>query len=387
MVRLHLALQAARRPRPAWWRPRRSRPVAGPRTARPAARAPGPGPGAPRAAGRRTERWISASVWSTESWTWAAIWARSSASARAWRSAMRSRTRLSHQGPKMITLAATTRTAPPTGRSAATVVWPSTSSTIPPAPIRTPTATRAMSQRRPPPWVSAPRSGTTSWSMKAFSDSLALRQIRISTPRARKVGHPMNPTKAEVQGARDELHRDQHRDEDGGDQADAAAVVDGARVDVGGLALHGDQQPRHGVDEHHHAAADGEQHEADAHPGGVDPGRRRDGAAHAAEDAVVRGPAQACAASCRRGGLMVPAASRSRARPGTTSARRSRPIPLRAAAHRPIGGTHVPGADRGGSVGRPPSVSGRVPGSGASVPLRSHDDRACPATVGYQGHP
>ena len=138
---------------------------------------------------------MSARVWSTESWTWAAIWARSSASARAWRSAMRSRTRLSHQGPKMMTLAATTSAAPPTGRRAATVVWPSTSRTIPPAPMSTPTATRAMSQRRPSPWVSAPRRGTTSWSMNAFSDSSALRQMRTTTPTARKVGHPMNPTK------------------------------------------------------------------------------------------------------------------------------------------------------------------------------------------------
>ena len=60
----------------------------------------------------------------------------------------------------------------------------------------TPRATRAMSQRRPSPWVSAPRRGTTSWSMNAFSDSLALRQIRTTTPMARKVGQPMNPTKA-----------------------------------------------------------------------------------------------------------------------------------------------------------------------------------------------
>ena len=53
VVGLDLALQQRRRPRPAWWRPRRWRPVAGPRTARPAARAPGPGPGAPRSGGRR----------------------------------------------------------------------------------------------------------------------------------------------------------------------------------------------------------------------------------------------------------------------------------------------------------------------------------------------
>ncbi len=94
----------------------------------------------------------------------------------------------------MITLAPMTSAAPPTGRSLASVVWPSTSRTIPAAPIRTPRTTRAMSQRRRRPWVSAPSSGTTSLSMNAFSDSLALRQMRMTTPTARKVGHPMNPT-------------------------------------------------------------------------------------------------------------------------------------------------------------------------------------------------
>ena len=52
-----------------------------------------------------------------------------------------------------------------------------------------------MSQRRPRPCVSAPISGATSLSMKAFSDSLALRQMRTTTPNARNVGHPMKPTK------------------------------------------------------------------------------------------------------------------------------------------------------------------------------------------------
>ena len=58
---------------------------------------------------------MRARVWSTESCTWAAIWARSSARARAWRSAIRSRTRLSHHGPNTTTRAPTTRRAPPTG--------------------------------------------------------------------------------------------------------------------------------------------------------------------------------------------------------------------------------------------------------------------------------
>ena len=94
----------------------------------------------------------------------------------------------------MMTLAPMTSAAPPIGRSAATVVWPSTSSTIPQAPIRMPTTTRARSRRRPPPCVSPPNNGTTSLSMNAFSDSLALRQIRMTTPTAKMVGHPMKPT-------------------------------------------------------------------------------------------------------------------------------------------------------------------------------------------------
>ena len=137
---------------------------------------------------------MSASVWSTESWTWAAICARSSARARAWRSAMRSRTRLSHHGPKMTTLAAMTRAAPPTGRSAAT-------------------GRVALDQQRDAGGAdehagddagdepaaatavgAAPNSGTTSLSMKAFSDSVALRQMRTTTPTAKNVGHPMRPT-------------------------------------------------------------------------------------------------------------------------------------------------------------------------------------------------
>ena len=60
--------------------------------------------------------------------------------------------------------------------------------------MSTPATMRATSQRRPRPWVSAPNSGTTSLSMKAFSDSLALRQMRTITPTARNVGHPMRPT-------------------------------------------------------------------------------------------------------------------------------------------------------------------------------------------------
>ena len=235
---------------------------------------------------------MRASVCSTESWTWAAICARSSARARACRSAMRSRTRLSHHGPKMTTLAAMTSAAPPTGRRAATVVWPSTRSAIPAAPISTPATTRAMSQRRPRPWASPPNNGTTSLSMKAFSDSLALRQMSTTTPMAKKVGHPTRPMNGDVQAGRDELHRDEQWDQDGGDRPDASPIVGGARGDVGVLALNRDQDPGHGVDEDHHSAGDGQQDEPDAHPHGVDARGPRDGAADAAQDSVVRSPAQ-----------------------------------------------------------------------------------------------
>ncbi len=95
-----------------------------------------------------------------------------------------------------------------------------------------------------------------------------------------------------VQRARHELHRDEERDQDGGDQADPAPVVDGAGVDVGALALHRDEQPRHGVDQHHHPAADGEEHEPDADPHGVDARRARHRAAHATQHPVVGAPPQ-----------------------------------------------------------------------------------------------
>ena len=106
-------------------------------------------------------------------------------------------------------------------------------------------------------------------------------------------GRPSEETdERDVQRGRDELHRDQQRDEDGGDRPDAAAVADGAGVDVVGLPLHRDQQPGHGVDEHHHAAGDRQQDEADAHPHGVDPRLARDGPADATQDAVVGATAQ-----------------------------------------------------------------------------------------------
>ena len=109
-----------------------------------------------------------------------------------------------------------------------------------------------------------------------------------------KQGGPTDEAhECDVQGARDQLQRDEQREQDGDDQTDAAAVVDGPGVDVAVLPLHGDQQPGHGVDEHHDAAHDREEHEADAHPRDVDPGGPRDGSADATEYPVVRAPPEA----------------------------------------------------------------------------------------------
>ena len=101
------------------------------------------------------------------------------------------------------------------------------------------------------------------------------------------------PDERDMQGAGDELHRDQQRDEDGGDRADPPAIGDDTCVDVFVLPLQRDQHPGQGVDEHHHTAADGQQDNADTHPHGVDPRRPRDGATNAAEHAVVGGTAHA----------------------------------------------------------------------------------------------
>ena len=80
---------------------------------------------------------------------WTAIWARSSARARAWRSARRSRTRLSHHGPKTTTMAATTNSEPATGRKAAPVGWPRIRASRPARPRAAPMVTRRASDHRP----------------------------------------------------------------------------------------------------------------------------------------------------------------------------------------------------------------------------------------------
>ena len=304
---------------------------------------------------------MSASVWSTESWTWAAIWARSSARARAWRSAMRSRTRLSHQGPKMTTIAAMTRAAPPTGRSAATVVWPSTSSSDAGRPDE-----HAHDDAGDQPAAALAVGVRPEQRHDVVVDERLLRLVGVAPDEDDHAdgqeGRPADEAdERDVQGAGDELHRDEQRDEDGGDRPDASAVADGARGDVGGLPLHRDQQPGHGVDEHHHAAGDGQQDEADAHPRGVDPRRLRHRTTDAAQDAVVGTAAQGpqlpadvvVAMVAPIGPVPVPSSTRARRR---TRARRGRravapPYPC-------------------------PSSAGRGPGC-----------RARPATAQSGGHP
>ncbi len=231
---------------------------------------------------------------------------------------------------------------------------------------------------------SVPSKGTTS-----FVDERLLRLAGVAPDEDDDAdgeeGRPAEEAdERDVQGAGDELHGDQQRDQDGGDRPDAAAVGDGAGVDVGGLPLHRDQQPRHGVDEDHHAAGDGQQDEADAHPHGVDAGLPRDGAADAAEDAVVRAPAQAaqlpptwwcrcsrCWRQCSSGRTSVRAGHwRPVRRPWLHLFQGGRAPSVRAPARpgRRARWCRLAGAARdGASIGRPPSVSGRVPGSGASA--------------------
>ena len=218
--------------------------------------------------------------------------------------------------------------------------------------------------------------GTTSSSMNAFSDSLALRQMRTMTPMARKVGQPRIPTNPMCREVVMNCTAMSSGMRMAAIDADAAAVVDGPGVDVGGLPLHRDQQPRHGVDEHHDATDDGQSRTKPmrTHVTSIPvsarrrrrrrPGRgcRGSGAgAQPAADVVVTVP-------CWR--MLGPVAgvgdARPVARPGPLShGGRRRTCRPRAAPVRTRPGLRALADGR--LVGRPPSVSGRVPGSGASA--------------------
>ena len=80
--------------------------------------------------------------------------------------------------------------------------------------------------------------GTMSSLIHSRSCSLTLRQIRTAAPPARNTGQMNDPDVADVERRGDDLRDDQHRD-DGDDQADAPAIVDGPGEDVGRLALQG----------------------------------------------------------------------------------------------------------------------------------------------------
>ena len=219
--------------------------------------------------------------------------------------------------------------------------------------------------------------------MNAFSDSLALRQMRMTTPAARKVGHPMKPTNGTCRLLVMSCSAIRTGMRTAAVEADATAVVDGAGVDVGGLPLHGDEQPRHGVDEDHHTAGDGEQHEADADPHDVHAGRPRHGAADPTEHPVVRGAAQG--AQPPPDMVLVGGGA-----PSTTGARAAvRPVPafeLHEAA-RPAVAAGAARA-RGAASRTAPSGCRRRSADACRdrVALRYPDDRA-PWAGGYQGHP
>ena len=234
---------------------------------------------------------MRARVWSTESWTWAAICARSSASARAWRSAMRSRTRLSHQGPKMTTAAAMTSTAPPTGRTRRRWCGPR------PGRRSRPPRPNAQDHTGDEPATTLPVPVRPQQRHDVFVDERLLGLAGVAPDEdddadGQEGGPAEKPDEPDVQGAGDELHGDQEWQQNGHERPDATAVGDGARVDIAAVPLHRDQQPRHGVHEDHDAAGDRQQDEADADPHGVDPGLPRDGAADTTQDPVVGAPAQ-----------------------------------------------------------------------------------------------
>ena len=89
-----------------------------------------------------------------------------------------------------------------------------------------------------------------------------------------------------MQRAHDDLDDDEHGNE-GDEEANAATVVDGTVEDAGVLAAHRDQEPGQGVGQDRHPGGQGEDDDADAHPGDVDAEGLREGAADATEDPVL----------------------------------------------------------------------------------------------------
>ena len=95
----------------------------------------------------------------------------------------------------------------------------------------------------------------------------------------------------DAQAGGDDL--DQHEGgDDGDDEPDAPPVRKGAREDVRGLVLQGDEEPGQGVDEDADPAAEGEQYEADPHERDVDARRAGDASTHPPEHPRLGAAAQ-----------------------------------------------------------------------------------------------
>ena len=287
----------------------------------------------------------------------------------------------------MITLAATTRAAPPTGRSAATVVWPSTSSTMPTGPDHDPDG-HARDEPAPTPAVGV---GAEERHHVVVDEGL-LGLVGVAPDQDQHAegeegGPPDEPDEAEVQRARDHLHRDQHRDEDGGDQADAAAVVDGAasrcwrsRPPWGSTAT----PWRRRTPSRRCRWRAARSRSAPRWRRSRWPTRRR----HTRRRGRgCRGSGAGCAASCRRGGDGAGGHRHARGPRGATSARRVPP-------HPPAGGV-PPARRRDPRPGRGPRRLGRAPAVGQRARagigyLRCLFDPTMIARAhhrGYQGHP
>ena len=190
----------------------------------------------------------------------------------------------------MTTMAKITSRAPPSGRRAAVLVWPKMSTTIPPAPNSAPAVTRRTNFQRPPPSIPMLSIGTRSSFIHTRSASLALRQIKMLSPTARKTGQLMIPMKpiwraettiwvTTTTGMTAMTRRMPRR---------SLTALEKMFVDS---PSRGDDEPGQRVDEYGDPAGQSDEDDADPQEGDIDPGGLGQSAADAGQDPSIRRPA------------------------------------------------------------------------------------------------
>ena len=122
--------------------------------------------------------------------------------------------------------------------------------------------------------------GTRSLLIQTFSLPAGVAPDEEHGTGSQKEGPTEGSEVADVQRGGNDLHHHQDRN-DGNDQPDAPAVVDGPGEDGGRLALDGHQKPGHRVDQNSDAASQSQQDECQSNQRDVDAG----GPGHAPADA------------------------------------------------------------------------------------------------------